>query len=98
NSYEPRNGFRHQTPVCGPAFRDARSALYWRSWRNSPRDVHHDQPRHGASLREALLWRRTRRALVTGWPSSRTQGYVGALPMEAAGAVDAKNAPTAPWK
>src|SRR5206468_2608851 len=41
--------------------------------------------------------RRPQTALVTGWPSSQSETS-NSRAVEAAGPVDAENAPTAPWK
>jgi hypothetical protein len=46
----------------------AASPLYWRSWRNSPRDVHLGFPRRDAGPPQALVALGPRMAFPAGWP------------------------------
>src|ERR671910_2489380 len=78
------------------ASRRASSALYWRSrWRDSPRDVAPRTLRRDTDPRLALRSRERPLVFSTERPSPASCAI---SLWKAAGAVDAQNAPTAPWK
>jgi hypothetical protein len=78
--------------------RGGSSSLYWRSWRDSPLEVHHDRPGRGADPPPALRAQGPHGAPDRSAEFEKMACDVFAParggPVEAAGAVDAQNAPT----